>query len=61
MKFVHWLAVILVIIGALNWGLIGVAGFNLVDHLVNFHVARIVYCLVGVSAIYLLINFKQLG
>lgn len=49
------LALILVIIGALNWGLIGLFQFDLVATLFggeNSLVSRIVYTLVGLSGIY---------
>lgn len=47
------------IIGALNWGLIGVAQFNLVDYLLGAGsvAARIVYILVGLSGLALLTSF----
>ena len=44
---------ILVIVGALNWGLIGIAKFNLVEALFGQTVlASIVYSLVGIAAVY---------
>ncbi len=55
-KFVAWL---LVIIGGLNWGLIGFFQFDLVAEIFGAMstVARIVYALVGLSALLLL--FKR--
>lgn len=51
------IAYILVIIGAINWGLIGFFGFDLVASLFGEMsvLSRIVYGLVGVSALVLLI------
>lgn len=49
------LALILVIIGALNWGLIGLFQFDLVATLFNGAdslMSRIVYTLVGLAGIY---------
>ena len=48
------IALILVIIGGLNWGLIGVAEFNLVSALFGEMrtIARVVYTLVGLSTVY---------
>ena len=42
------------IIGGINWGLVGVADFNLVNFILGFApiLERIVYILVGLSAIY---------
>ena len=52
-----WIAWILVIIGALNWGLVGIFGFDLVAAIFGAMsiIARIVYVLVCVAAIYLII------
>ncbi len=50
-----WTAILLVIIGGLNWGLIGLFDFNLVAAIFGpmTTFSRIVYSLVGLSAIYL--------
>lgn len=47
------IALILTIIGGLNWGLVGGFGFNLVDFLFGpmSLISQIVYILVGISAI----------
>ena len=51
-----WIAVVLVIIGALNWGLIGLFNWNLVAALFGplSTLSRIVYVLVALSGLYLL-------
>jgi uncharacterized protein len=57
MKSLEWLALILVVVGALNWGLVGLAQFDLVAALFGGQaapLARIVYGLVGVAGIALL-------
>ncbi len=48
-----WLVNILVVIGALNWGLVGLFGFNLVGALVGDFsaAARVVYVLVGIAGV----------
>ncbi|KJS23622.1 MAG: membrane protein [Clostridiaceae bacterium BRH_c20a] len=49
------IALLLVIIGALNWGLIGLFGFDLVATLFggqNALLSRIVYSLVGAAGLY---------
>lgn len=62
---VAWIASILVVIGALNWGLVGLNSFSGVDYswdLVNLvlgsipWLASIVYLLVALSGIWLLIK-----
>ncbi len=53
-----WIASALVIIGAINWGLVGLFnGFDLVEVLFGelSALSRIVYILVGLSGIYLVI------
>lgn len=53
MKIVQKICLVLTIIGALNWGLIGLFEFNLVDTLfgVGSILSRIVYILVGLAGI----------
>lgn len=50
-------AYVLIIIGALNWGLIGIFGFNLVSFLFGEMtvLTRIIYSLVGIGAVFHLI------
>lgn len=47
------------IIGALNWGLVGVAGFNFVDYFLGAGsmAARTVYAVIGLSGLVLLASF----
>lgn len=49
------ISLILVIIGAINWGTIGLFGVNLVAALFNFSPAliRIIYAVVGLAGAYL--------
>lgn len=53
MKTLYYLALTLVIIGALNWLLIGIFSFNLVDAIfgVSSIISRIIYILVGISGL----------
>jgi uncharacterized membrane protein YuzA (DUF378 family) len=46
------------VVGGLNWGLVGVFDYNLVDALTGnaAWVARTVYTLVGISAVYALLG-----
>ena len=54
MKAIDVIALILVIIGAIDWGLIGIFNFNLVDTLfgVMSTFSRIIYTLVGISGLW---------
>lgn len=51
-----WIAYVLTIIGGINWGLVGLFKFNLVDKIFGTESAlsRIIYVLVGLSAVYLI-------
>lgn len=53
MQLIKKIALFLVIIGAINWGLIGLFDFNLVDTLfgIDSILSKIVYILVGISGI----------
>lgn len=61
MKITHTIAFILVVIGGLNWGLVGAGNWNLVDMLLGAGsvLAKIVYVLVGLSALFLVFTHKK--
>lgn len=61
MKALDVTALLLVIIGAVNWGLIGFFGFNLVATLFGplSTVSRIIYALVGLSGLYSISFFAK--
>lgn len=56
-RVVNVVALILIIIGGLNWGLVGFFDFNLVDALfgVDSAASRVVYAVVGLAAVYKLV------
>ena len=51
---VDWIALVLVIVGGLNWGLVGLFQLDLVEFILGAVpvLQRIVYVLVGLSAAY---------
>jgi uncharacterized protein len=53
---IDWIAIVLVIIGALNWGLVGLFGLNLVVALFGGIPAlvTIVYVLVGIAGLWMI-------
>ena len=59
---VYKIALVITIIGAINWGLIGLFDFNLVSFLFGAGsiITRIIYILVGICGIYLLTFFSKL-
>ena len=58
-----WIGLILVIVGGLNWALVGLLNFDLVATLfgAGSMIARIVYVLVGLGALYLLVMIAKYG
>ena len=61
MKALGILTAVLIVIGGLNWGLVGFLKFDLVATVFGdmTMLARLVYALVGLSAIYQAINLKS--
>ncbi len=61
MRAVNVLTLILLIVGGLNWGLVGLFGFDLVAALFGdmSTLSRIVYVLVGASAVWQLVPLVQ--
>ncbi|HSX39256.1 MAG TPA: DUF378 domain-containing protein [Candidatus Saccharimonadales bacterium] len=62
MRLLHTVALVLVVVGALNWGLVGLLNLNLVMMLLGQWpmLEKLVYVLVGVSGIWLLVEHKRL-
>lgn len=58
-----WIALILAIIGGLNWGLVGAFNFDLVAAIfgAGSAISRIVYILVGLAALYLIFFAVRIG
>lgn len=54
MKILDTIALVLIIIGAINWGLIGLFKFNLVDAIFGTMtlLSRLIYTLVGISGLW---------
>lgn len=61
MRTLDAIALILVVIGAINWGLIGFFRFDLITSLfgVNTALTRIVLALVGIAGLYALSFFGR--
>ena len=59
MKILKMLAMILVVVGAINWGLVGAFEMNLVSMLLGKMpgIERLVYILVGIAG--LLVGYKM--
>jgi uncharacterized membrane protein YuzA (DUF378 family) len=55
------LAYLLVVVGGLNWGLVGLMDLNLVEMLLGSVpvLEQVVYVLVGLSAVWLLVDYTK--
>lgn len=62
MKQLDVLAAVLLVVGGLSWGLVGIANFDLVATLFGAGsiLAKEVYTLVGVSAVYQVLSIKSI-
>ena len=62
MRIINTIALILVIVGGLNWGLIGFFNFNLVDFLfgAGSFLSRLVYILVGIASLWCISRFAKI-
>lgn len=63
LNILDWIALVLLIIGGLNWGLVGLFDFDLVATIFGSMsiVSRIIYILVGISAIYVALTSSRLA
>lgn len=61
MKVLKMLAYVLVVVGGLNWGLVGLMDLNLVSLLFGAYpvLETTVYVLVGLSAVLLLVDYDK--
>lgn len=60
---IDWIALILVLVGGLNWGLIGFLKFDLVAAILgNMTISsRVIYAVVGLATIYVAVIAMKLG
>lgn len=63
MKFLNYFTLTIVIIGAINWGLIGFFGFDLVAAIFGEMsiFSRIIYALVGLCGLYIITFYQFLN
>lgn len=62
MKTLDYIALILVVVGAVNWGLIGFFNFDLVRVIFGDMtlISRIIYSVIGIAGLYALSYFGRL-
>ena len=63
MKRLDVTAAVLLVIGGLNWGLVGTTGFDLVAALfgVMSPLSRVVYTLVGLAGVYQALQWRSIN
>lgn len=54
MSTIDWVAWVLVVVGAVNWGFVGAANLNLVTSLFGAGLTQVVYIMVGLAGLYML-------
>ncbi len=62
MRTMDVVAAVLLVVGGLNWGLVGVAEFDLVATLfgAGSMLSKVVYTLVGLAAVYQAVSLKSI-
>lgn len=58
MDYIHFISTILVIVGAINWGTVGLLSLNLVDSIFNKY-SKYIYIVVGAAGTYLAVNYAM--
>ena len=61
LRTIHWIALALVVIGALNWGTIGFFQINVVSLLFGPVGSRILFAIVGIAGIWCASLFMRLA
>jgi uncharacterized membrane protein YuzA (DUF378 family) len=63
MKYFDIIAAGLLVIGGLNWGLVGFIGFDLVARIFGSMsiISKVIYCLVGLAAVYEALQFRTIA
>jgi len=63
MKVINGIVLALIVVGAINWGLIGLFNFNLVTYIFGDMeaISRLVFALVGIAGLWSLTFFGRLS
>ena len=60
MKTIEWVAIVLLIAGGINWGLIGLMNYNLVETLLG-NLSKWIYILVGAAGVYSIFSLSRIN
>ena len=58
---IDWICLIILIVGGINWGLVGFFNFNLVEAIFGTTGARVIYAIVGICALYEIVASPSYG
>lgn len=58
---IDWIALILLIVGAINWGLVGLFDFNLIHTIFGNLVSRIIFVIVGLAGLWTIYYLIKCG
>lgn len=47
-----WIALVLLVVGGINWGLVGLFNVNVISGIFGYMIGRLIYIIVGVAAGY---------
>lgn len=60
-RALDWVALVLVIIGAINWGLVGLFNFNLIHAIFGEVLSRIIFVIVGLAGVWMIYYAVKCG
>ena len=63
-RFLGWTCLTLVIIGAINWGLVGFFQFDLISAIfggMSAWISRVIYALIGLAGLYSIVFYDRLS
>ena len=61
LNWLDWTAFVLLIVGGLNWGLVGFFSFNLVTAIFGTTFGGVIFAIVGLAAIYSIYSLTKVG
>ena len=61
LNWLDWTAFVLLIVGGLNWGLVGFFNFNLVTAIFGTAFGGVIFAIVGLAALYSIYSLTKVG
>ncbi len=60
-NIIDWISSVLIIIGALNWGSVGIFRADVVTYVFGVPFARVIFTLVGLAGLYMIYTLTKLA